>query len=103
MDHAHLLSFDNKKIDTLLVSRGKDNISTELEGETVLLNLASNEFVGLDAVGSSIWNLMERPITFQDLCKMLMDQYDVEGDVCRGDVMSFLQELVGDNLITVQQ
>ncbi|MDH5523382.1 MAG: PqqD family peptide modification chaperone [Desulfobulbaceae bacterium] len=103
MTPANLLSLDNQKLNTLLVSRGKDHMATELEGEVVLLDLASNNFVGLDAVGSAIWQLLEQPISFHNLCQRLMAKYNVTEDVCRADVLSFLKELGESNLITVSE
>lgn len=101
MGSFELLSFDNRGLDSLLICRGKDNMATEIEGDVVLLDLASNAFVGLDAIGSVVWEHLHEPISFQGLCLLLMERYDVAEDVCRTDVLEFLQELSAGNLIVV--
>jgi coenzyme PQQ synthesis protein D (PqqD) len=93
-------SFDNDALDTLLLWREEDIISTELEGETVILDMASGLYSGLDAVGTSIWNLLEQPRSFLELCREIMVEYNVEEDVCRTDLLSFLKDLAAKKLIT---
>lgn len=102
MTNIDILSLENNMLDNLLLCRGKENISTELEGETVILDMASGIYSGLDAVGSSIWTLLEQPITFSVLCHKLMDEYNVEEEVCRTDLLSFLKDLADNKLITIQ-
>jgi hypothetical protein len=101
MGVANPFSLNNKNLDSLLLSRSKDNVATELEGEVVLLDLTSNAYIGFDAIGSSIWALLEKPITLPGLLTALMEKYDVNEDTCRVDVLSFLAELFDKNLIRV--
>ncbi len=102
MTNIDILSLNNDILGTLLLCREKKNISTELEGETVILDMASGVYSGLDAVGTSIWNLLEQPITFSNLCQKIMEEYDVPEDACRTDVLSFLKDLADNKLITIQ-
>lgn len=102
MTNIDISSLNNDVLGTLLLCREKKNISTELEGETVILDMASGVYSGLDAVGTSIWNLLEQPITFSNLCQKIMEEYDVAEDACRTDVLSFLKDLADNKLITIQ-
>lgn len=102
MENIEYISFDNENLDNLLITREKNQMVTEIEGEVVLLDLATDAFIGLDAIGSSIWNLLEPSVTFSALCQTLMEKYDVPEDVCKADVLSFLKELADNNLITVE-
>jgi len=103
MECSNLLSFDNSKLDSVLLCREKNNLATEVDGDVVLLDLSSNEFVGLDTIGSSIWSHLEDPVSFKGLCQTLMTKYEVVEEVCRADVLEFLQELSQSNLISVQE
>ncbi|MBU1419337.1 MAG: PqqD family peptide modification chaperone [Proteobacteria bacterium] len=102
MTNIDMLSLDNDILDSLLLCREKENISTELEGETVILDMASGIYSGLDAVGTSIWNLLEQPTTFSALCQKIMEEYDVTEDACRTDLLSFLKELADNKLISIR-
>lgn len=96
-----LLALESTALDDLMLSREADKISTELEGETVILDLASGVYSGLDAVGTSVWNILEQPTTFSDLCRKIMEEYEVDADACRADLLAFVKELVANKLITV--
>jgi hypothetical protein len=102
MTNTDHFSSENKTLNSTLISRGKNCRETELEGEVVLLDLSTDMFVSLDPIGSSIWKLLEPPITFSALCKNLMEEYDVEENVCRADVLSFLKDLSENGLITAK-
>lgn len=95
-------SIDGKQLNKLVVSRDKEHVTTEIDGEVVLLDLTSNSYLGFDAVASSIWGALEQPITLQDLLKLLAEKYDVTEDVCRADTLSFLQDLYERNLLDVE-
>jgi len=38
-----------------------DVLSQEVDGETVLLNLNSENYFGLDEIGTRIWQLLQEP------------------------------------------
>ena len=102
MEDKTLLSAANEDLGTLSISRGVNCLATEVDGEVILLDLDSDIFIGLDEVGSSIWNLLETPATFSSLCQTLQKEYDVTETTCRADVLSFLSELLNDGLITIK-
>jgi hypothetical protein len=65
----------------------------ELSGETVLLNLESGVYYGLDAVGTRVWQLLVQGHTISHICETMLDEYDVAPDVLRDDVMRLVSEL----------
>ena len=102
MSASKLLSTDNPFLDKLVLKRKQDKLFTELDNETVILDMESGVYSGLDSVGTSIWNFLETDITFGTLCSALTDIYNVEDKTCRQDVLSFLKELLEEKLITVK-
>ena len=102
MSFPDFFTLENKELDKLILCRGEDTISTDLEGETVIFDLASGVYSGLDEVGTTIWILLEQPKSFRDLCQGIMAQYAVKEEVCRRDLLVFLKDLGGKQLITVK-
>lgn len=68
-------------------------ICRELSGETVLLNLESGVYYGLDAVGTRIWQLLQQGKTIDGVCDVMLEEYDVTPDVLRDDVSRLVSEL----------
>lgn len=103
MSAVNPFSVDNGSWESLLVSHSKNNVATEIEGDVVLLDLASGAYVGLNAIGSSIWSLIEKPISMHNLFKGLMEEYDVAEEMCRADTVSFLEDLFEKKLLIISE
>ncbi|QSJ19250.1 lasso peptide biosynthesis PqqD family chaperone [Nostoc sp. UHCC 0702] len=79
----------------------KEQISSDLDGEAVILNLKSGVYYGLNAVGASIWNLIQQPKTISEIQDALLAQYEVEPEQCDRDLFAMLQEMEAEGLIEV--
>lgn len=84
---------------TSTVTQSEDQVSTELDGETVLMSIEQGNYYGMDKILSRIWALIEKPIAVSALCDQLMKEYDVERDACEKDVLNVLNELAKEDLL----
>ena len=75
-------------------------ICRELSGETVLLNLESGVYYGLDAVGTRVWQLIMQGRTIANVCDTMLEEYDVSSDVVRADVTRLVGELRDRGIVT---
>ena len=78
-------------------------ICRELSGETVLLNLESGVYYGLDAVGTRVWQLLQQGRTIAEVCEVMVEEYDVERDVVRDDVSRLVGELRERGIVTPRE
>ena len=69
--------------------------------ETVLLDLASGTYFGLDPVGSRIWQLMEENKTLAEICDVMIEEYEVSREELERDVLALLRQLADKQLVTV--
>jgi hypothetical protein len=76
-------------------------IYRELSGEVVLLNLQSGVYYGLDTVGSRIWQLLMESRGLDEVCAIMLDEYDVDPDTLRADVETLVGELSDKGLVMV--
>lgn len=86
----------------LLVVAAKEQISSDLGGEAVILNLKNGVYYGIDAVGVRIWNLIQESRSVDDILNTLLEEYEVEPDQCEGDILALLQQLADSGLIEVR-
>src|SRR5262244_244079 len=84
-----------------VITRSVDQVSCDLEGETVLMCIESGMYYAMDLVASRIWALLEKPTSVATLCDRLRREYDVEPAQCEDEVLTFLQQLAAYNLLTV--
>jgi hypothetical protein len=82
-----------------MVQRTEDQVSSDLDGETVLMSIQNGKYYGMDSIGSRIWALIEEPRQIQDLCDILAREYEVDPEQCKRDVFAFLEKLSTTNLV----
>ena len=80
-----------------------DVISQEVSGETVLLDLNSENYFGLDEVGTRIWQLIKETNDLQAIYSTLLEEYDVSEDRLQQDLDTLLAEVTGLGLVTLEQ
>ena len=75
-------------------------ICRELSGETVLLNLESGVYYGLDIVGTRVWQLLLQDKTLADVCDVMIEEYDVSPSALQEDVSRLVGELCDQGIVT---
>lgn len=82
-----------------VVTASADEVSATLEGETILLDLESGVYYGLNETGSDAWKLLQEPIQVAELRDKLCEQYDVSEERCETDLLELLEQLRQEQLI----
>jgi hypothetical protein len=84
------------------VLRVSDSVLKRTAGqETVLLDLDSEEFFGLDNVGARTLELFEEPRRLDAVVDTLLDEYEVDRETLMADVTDLVTALVTRNLLVV--
>jgi len=78
-------------------------ISQEVSGETVLLDLESENYFGLDEVGTRIWQLIKETNDLQAIYQTLLAEYDVSEERLQQDLDTLLAEISGLGLIRLER
>ena len=83
------------------ITRNEELLSGEIDDETVLMNLESGSYHVINKTGQRIWELLEKPLTFAEICSILSEEYDVSPDTCQGEILSFIIELQTRHIVQV--
>ena len=75
----------------------------EVDGEMVLLDMNSENYFGLDAVGTDIWQAMQEEDTLKEVLAVLLVQYEVEEEILKKDLFHFVEKLQESGLIEVEE
>src|SRR4029077_17889817 len=76
-----------------------DVVSRDLEGETVIFNLDTGLYFGLDPVGTTIWNRLREASSLREVLTDVLAEYDVAPDVAAADVLRLAGEFVSKGLV----
>ena len=79
-----------------------DQISSKVAGETVILNHSKGAYYGLNEVGVVVWDNLEKgPQTLDSLCEAVVSEYEVDAEICKGDINILLKDLIAEKLVEV--
>ncbi len=84
-----------------VVSPNKDLVFSNVADEVVILDLKSGVYHGLESVGARAWELMAEARPVREVRDRLLDEYDVECQVCESDLLRLIEELKSHGLVDV--
>jgi hypothetical protein len=77
-------------------------MSSALDSDLLMvMSLAGDAYVGLDAVGGHIWTLLAEPMPLCHLSDRLTREYEGEPDEMRRDILAFLGQLEAAGLLCI--
>lgn len=82
-----------------------DVLVQELSGELVLLNLATEEYFGLDDVGNAMWSALKESDSLQVAYDRLLEHYDVAPERLKQDFLNLIEQFIepDDAIIVAKQ
>jgi len=72
-----------------------------LDGESVLLNLESERYFGLDSTGTRMWDLATTQPNIGAAFERLLEEFEVEPEPLRNHLTQLLSGLVENGLLQV--
>ena len=85
------------------VVRKDDCLGAAVGDEQVLLDVERGVYIGLNPIGSDIWQRIERPVRVSALCAALSQAFEGDPAQIETDVVAFLGTLLEQGLIRVTQ
>lgn len=79
-----------------------DVIFRELDGEAIILNLATGIYFGLDEVGTRLWALVTESGPLQRAVDVMAGEYDVDRPALEQDVLELAGGLVDKGLLQIK-
>ena len=79
--------------------RNSKTISGRLHDEMVAMDPDKGKYFSLNPVATSIWEKLDKELTIEELCNMLIEEYDVDPDQCYSEVNEYLNEMIKLGLI----
>lgn len=71
-----------------------------VDGEMVLLDMNSEKYFGLDDIGTAIWQAMQKSGSLEEIFFNLQEQYEVEPEVLKKDLLDFVEKLQEKGIVT---
>jgi coenzyme PQQ synthesis protein D (PqqD) len=79
-----------------------DEVAGEvIDGEAIIINLATGVYYSMDRVGGLIWGLIEARHSLLDIVTTIVARYDVSRERAEADVQRVASELLEQKLVVV--
>lgn len=80
------------------VAASDDAVFREMDGESVLLNLETGMYFGLDEVGTRVWHLAADHGSLRAIRERLVEEYDADPATIERDLLALAEALVSKGL-----
>ena len=65
-----------------------------------MMSAARGAYLGVNAVGARIWELIETPSDMDTICAALVREFEVDAATCRAEVEQFITEMGKHGAVT---
>ena len=78
---------------TVFAKNEEDFLSTEVDGEMVIMNAHTGQYFGLNEVSTRIWQIIEGKSNLQDIIDILLKEYDVDKKQCEEETSKLVARM----------
>lgn len=83
----------------------KEFVLREIAGDYIIIPtgktvLDFNGLITVNEVGASLWKMLQNEVSYEDLVKGILDEYEVEEEVAREDIQEFLNTMFDNKILT---
>lgn len=82
---------DRQIADNVRYVRASDVVATDMDGETVMMDVQKGSYFALSGSGPDIWEKLAQPMLVDELVKALGEKYDTDA---AGDLESVVSDFV---------
>ena len=74
-------------------------VFTELDGQTALFQSETCDYLVLNKTGSAIWELLDTKKSIKELCKQLIDEYEIDLETCNRETTEWMETAVEKKVV----
>lgn len=82
-----------------MLQPNKKALFQKLGNEAVILHMESEQYFGLDEVGTRIWEELSKKKDIEAILPTLLQEFEVESTVLRKDITELIAQLKAENLL----
>lgn len=85
-----------------LIIRLEDLVGAPLGEHLMMLSITNGTYFDLNPTARLIWETLQTPHTFADLCKVILSEYDVSESQCEQSVRRFVLQLLNNKMVEIK-
>lgn len=89
------------ELESCLRRKTEEVVAKVMDGEAIIINLATGVYYSLDDAGAAMWSLIEEGWRLRDIADAIAAQYDVPTEQAAGDVLDLASALLQEDIVEV--
>lgn len=86
----------------------KDFVLREIAGDYIIIptgkmTIKFNGLITLNEVGVSIWNMLQEEVSFEQILRGILDEYEVDEATAAEDIREFLERLSDGGILNMEE
>jgi hypothetical protein len=94
-------AWTERGFDAITVVAAENQVSSDFDGEAIVLELGKGMYYGLNAVATRVWELIQTSISANEIRDDLLETFEVERVRCETELMALLDDMWSRGLIEV--
>ncbi len=86
---------------TVIIS--PDVLTQEVSGEMVLLDLSKEQYLGLNDVGTKVWQLLQEGKNLEMVFETLLEEYDIDAELLKSDLNQLISDMHEAEVVEVKE
>jgi len=79
--------------------RSRHLLEADVSGEIVALDVEKGQCYGMNTVASRVWSLLSKPVSIDEICSELLEEFDVDSSTCREQITALIIDLQAEGLV----
>ncbi|MBU0961786.1 MAG: PqqD family protein [Proteobacteria bacterium] len=100
--HLKFCDMSQELLRTCIIKQADGKLSTEIDGETVMMDLNLGVYSSFNSVASHIWKELEEGTAFFPVLESILENFNVDRETAHKELTAFLDELSEKDLIQMQ-
>ena len=88
-------------MNSIMFKRNDEILTSKVGNEIVMMSIKESKYFGLNKTGSMIWNILESPMTLQDICQRMSNDFKISYKKCLDETQPFIDEMLKEKVITI--
>ncbi|EHQ27889.1 PqqD family peptide modification chaperone [Mucilaginibacter paludis] len=88
-------------LQSILKRNDANFLASELGNETVIMDINTGDYLGLNEVSTDIWKMLQQPLAANDVVDNLLALYNVSRGECEKQTLAFLNQMLEQHMISI--
>lgn len=88
---------------TIVARNEQKYLMSVIGDEVVMMDISKGVYIGMNSVGSSIWNMLSEALPVKDIITSLTAKYDISEVQCEKETLAYLEQMLEQDMLMIRK